>query len=418
VDQDDWAAANPDTPDGPRWVSAADAADVAGVTPSAVRHWASKGLIVSRQGKGLAGEQILVRLDEVVEQARSLEEDDQRLTGEERGAASSQAASPDHSTPSSDLAPLMKAIPELMAQLTAATDRAARAETKVEFLTEQIASLREEVQTARTVTPAPAPAAPLPTVKWPAAALPDAEGPEAAPEPAAPESPAPTPVFDAPTWGDPEDEEVGTTIIEERGPHEIDLPEESMAVLEPEPEETSAAEPAEPARRESPEELFQNFIQKISGAPHAPERPRPDESFRQGLLKAVNAPPPGSMTVPTWGDEDEEESASPKPTPVSSSSGPGGWSEESLWGDPAPEKESAAPEARDDEEGAERERADELEDQLWGADAPSEDAPREDVPGEVAPEIGPTSFTPPPPLGSTARTTPAERKRWWKRRGR
>jgi hypothetical protein len=39
----------------------------------------------------------------------------------------------------------MKTIPELVAQLTAATDRAARAETKVEFLSRQISDLRRQV---------------------------------------------------------------------------------------------------------------------------------------------------------------------------------------------------------------------------------------------------------------------------------
>lgn len=127
------------TTPGPIWVSAADAADKAGTSPGRVREWAREGVIASQPSNGPLGEQVMVRLDEVVERAR-------RDTG----------VRPDHTqqappqqqpayAPAADLSPLMKTIPELVAQLTAATDRAARAETKVEFLSRQVNDLRRRL---------------------------------------------------------------------------------------------------------------------------------------------------------------------------------------------------------------------------------------------------------------------------------
>lgn len=133
--------------EGPQWVSAAEAADVAGVTPGTVRYWARNGLIVSEVVEGPAGEKTLVRLDEVLQHARQ----------EGPGRAGHPSATTD--TPSgevvtdlpartSELAPILQSIPEIMAQLTAATDRAARAETKVEFLSAQLADLRRRLADA------------------------------------------------------------------------------------------------------------------------------------------------------------------------------------------------------------------------------------------------------------------------------
>lgn len=118
--------------EGPRWVSAADAADAAGITPDQVRDWAREGVIASQSTTSLIGPQVMVRLDEVQQQAR----------------AASPEPGPDHPEGmlvGADLSPVMKAIPELVAQLTAATNRAARAEMKVEFLGEQLRALREWV---------------------------------------------------------------------------------------------------------------------------------------------------------------------------------------------------------------------------------------------------------------------------------
>ena len=126
--------------EGPQWVSAAEAADVAGVTPGTVRYWARNGLIVSEVVEGPGGEKTLVRLDEVLQYAP------------QEGPAPEEAQSGDVVTDlparTSELAPILKSIPEIMAQLTAATDRAARAETKVEFLSAQLADLRRRLADA------------------------------------------------------------------------------------------------------------------------------------------------------------------------------------------------------------------------------------------------------------------------------
>ncbi|HYO61059.1 MAG TPA: MerR family transcriptional regulator, partial [Actinomycetota bacterium] len=136
--------------EGPQWVSAAEAADVAGVTPGTVRYWARNGLIVSEVVEGAAGERTLVRLDEVLQHARQ--------EGPGRPPPASGPTGGRHSAPSevvtdlpartSELAPILKSIPEIMAQLTAATDRAARAETKVEFLSAQLVDLRRRLAEA------------------------------------------------------------------------------------------------------------------------------------------------------------------------------------------------------------------------------------------------------------------------------
>jgi hypothetical protein len=142
--------------EGPQWVSAAEAADAAGVTPGTVRYWARNGLIVSEVVGGPGGERTLVRLDEVVRHARG-------GGGNAAGQGGSAAGGPggvvtDLPARTSELAPILKSIPEIMAQLTAATDRAARAETKVEFLSAQLAEARRrlaEAEAGRTAPPDP-----------------------------------------------------------------------------------------------------------------------------------------------------------------------------------------------------------------------------------------------------------------------
>jgi hypothetical protein len=128
--------------EGPQWVSAAEAADVAGVTPGTVRYWARNGLIVSEVVEGVAGERTLVRLDEVLRHAR---QEGESRRGPEGGGSEVVTDLPART---SELAPILKSIPEIMAQLTAATDRAARAETKVEFLSAQLADLRRRLAEA------------------------------------------------------------------------------------------------------------------------------------------------------------------------------------------------------------------------------------------------------------------------------
>jgi hypothetical protein len=136
------------TAPGPAWVSAADAADKADVTPARVREWASEGLIASQTTQGPLGEQVLVRLDEVVDFAR----------GERRpGSAPVEPPRVYNHVSTAELSPIFKTIPELVAQLTSATDRAARAEVKVEFLTRQVSELKRQLAEAEGSPVAPSP---------------------------------------------------------------------------------------------------------------------------------------------------------------------------------------------------------------------------------------------------------------------
>ena len=188
--------------EGPQWVSAAEAADVAGVTPGTVRYWARNGLIVSEVVEGPAGEKTLVRLDEVLQYAR--QEGGSRGGPPPRGPTPAQAAEPVTELPArtSELAPILKSIPEIMAQLTAATDRAARAETKVEFLSAQLADLRRRLADAEATRDAVAEVT-LPPA-WEKTESPEETTPAETPA-ALHDEPAPEPGPEAVDWtaGDP-----------------------------------------------------------------------------------------------------------------------------------------------------------------------------------------------------------------------
>jgi hypothetical protein len=126
------------TASGPNWVTAADAADAAGVSPNDVRAWAARGEIVSQKG----GETVMVRLDEVLRRASGTEgggAGDYQQTG-----AASVPADPDGGQV--NLSPIITSIPELIGQVASAADRAARAETKVDFLREQMAEMRKKLE--------------------------------------------------------------------------------------------------------------------------------------------------------------------------------------------------------------------------------------------------------------------------------
>jgi hypothetical protein len=130
------------TAEGPQWVSAADAADAAGITPGMVRNWARQGLIVSQTGAGPTGEQVLVRLSEVMRQAGHVDSD---------SPESAQLSESPHDptlrlAQTADLAPIFQTIPDLVVKVTEMTDRAARAETKVEFLSQQVSTLRRRLR--------------------------------------------------------------------------------------------------------------------------------------------------------------------------------------------------------------------------------------------------------------------------------
>ncbi|HEX2057781.1 MAG TPA: MerR family transcriptional regulator [Actinomycetota bacterium] len=197
--------------EGPQWVSAAEAADVAGVTPGTVRYWARNGLIVSEVVDGPGGERTLVRLDEVLQHAR--QEGGSRGGAPPRGpAAPPGEVVTDLPARTSELAPILKSIPEIMAQLTAATDRAARAETKVEFLSAQLADLRRRLAEAEQQRDAAAAAREAAAE----VTLPEAwETPETPEEPASPAAGWPTP---------PADELRDEPVAEppEPGPHLVD----------------------------------------------------------------------------------------------------------------------------------------------------------------------------------------------------
>jgi hypothetical protein len=189
----DWdRQTTPGAVEGPQWVSAAEAADLAGVTPGTVRYWARNGLIVSEIVEGPAGEKTLVRLEEVLQHAR--QERPSRSAGPGQGPGGPSAAPPadvvtDLPARTSELAPILKSIPEIMAQLTAATDRAARAETKVEFLSAQLADLRRRLADAEAGRDGGGPAATVPEA-W--------ETPE---EPAAAEATFSSPAEEQPAAG-------------------------------------------------------------------------------------------------------------------------------------------------------------------------------------------------------------------------
>ena len=148
--------ATPGGVEGPQWVSAAEAADVAGVTPGTVRYWARNGLIVSEVVGGAAGEKTLVRLDEVLAHARGEGGGRRPSSGASHTGGPAGEVVTELPARTSELAPILKSIPEIMAQLTAATDRAARAETKVEFLSAQLAEMRRRLADAEAAAGAPA----------------------------------------------------------------------------------------------------------------------------------------------------------------------------------------------------------------------------------------------------------------------
>jgi hypothetical protein len=270
---------------------------------------------------------------------------------------------------SSDLAPILKAVPELMTQLTAATDRAARAETKLEFLTEQITTLREQLAQAHAVAPTEIPPPPPP----PVAQVQEApEVPEPQPVPEAPQSrvevaPAPEPVVEVeveerPSQSEQPQQRPAPTPeptpefmrmpepepLHEPEPAPIPTPEPvpqldpdpEPPAPEPQPDPTVASRPEstpqidpDPApedrtetapwddeqdRDVSPEDLFASFLNRISESEavrSAGVGPRPEESFREGFLKAVapvtegrsESETPEQAAEALWGTEDGPE---------------------------------------------------------------------------------------------------------------
>jgi hypothetical protein len=354
MNQGGWGPPGPSEPsEDQRWLSAANAADIAGVTPGTVRYWAHNGLIASRSVPGPLGDQVLVRLDEVKAQAGGAPVPDPARPAPPppppvRGAEVRRSA------PTAELAPIFKTVSELMSQLTDATERAARAETKFEFLSEQASRMRERVEVAERA----------------AAEL--AEAPEAEPtqvEPPEEDQPPPPMAVtehvhldakegeDSPEFVQVQVEErpagiESATSISIDAPHPPAIPQpaappETTPAPEPvwPPEITATPDPdPEPPPEEdevqlSPEQLFQGFLERLSkadairrGAIHGSgSTSRSAERFREGFLKGISdVEDPSEPTDPSnlWPSQEDIEVAR------SASPSEGSPSDADLWGPP------------------------------------------------------------------------------------
>lgn len=118
---------------GAHWITVEEAAAVAEVTPASVVAWIVEGSIVSQTATGTDGLVAMVRSSDVMKRAR-------RAAQERPPPASSDVIN----TPSVDLAPLLKSLPELINELVDAKERAAKAETKLEFMTDRLKEVRGE----------------------------------------------------------------------------------------------------------------------------------------------------------------------------------------------------------------------------------------------------------------------------------
>jgi hypothetical protein len=97
-------------------------------------------------GSSSAEQTLMVRLSDVEARAEFLNQ-------EVRSAPGDRPSTPDALV--AELAPLMKTLPDLIQQLTKATDRAARAEAKVDFLGEQVTDLKQRLESADRPPPPP-----------------------------------------------------------------------------------------------------------------------------------------------------------------------------------------------------------------------------------------------------------------------
>jgi hypothetical protein len=120
--------------DGSQWIGIRQAAKDSGVSISTLRNWYRKGLIESRLMPGPNGEQRMVRSEEVMSRAAegmsSTVASDGRLSGNGAGL---------------EVVPAARSLPDLVRELALARERAGRAETKAEFLSDQLAETKERV---------------------------------------------------------------------------------------------------------------------------------------------------------------------------------------------------------------------------------------------------------------------------------
>lgn len=119
--------------DAPFWIPVEQAANELGVPLATIIAWISEGSIVSQAASGSDGVVAMVRRAEVEKRAKRAEE--------ERTAALAEEGT---SIPGSELAPLLKSLPDLIRDLVEAKERAAKAETKLEFLNERLKEVRSE----------------------------------------------------------------------------------------------------------------------------------------------------------------------------------------------------------------------------------------------------------------------------------
>lgn len=156
-----------ETKQGPEWMSLPDASQVSGASIGTLLGWVRDDLIESQITDGPEGRRCLVRIEEVLERAdrsRGSESTPASETDSPQGGTSgSEGESSREATRagSNELLPLMKALPELIRELGDARERAARAETKVEFLTQRLAELKN--RPPERVQEAPQHEIPLPT---------------------------------------------------------------------------------------------------------------------------------------------------------------------------------------------------------------------------------------------------------------
>jgi hypothetical protein len=130
--------------DDSQWIGLRQASAEAGVSISTLRNWYRKGLIESRLRPGPNGEQRMVRKEEVMRRASD--------------GNSSPARSPEdvaaNNGAGSELVPVARALPDLINQLAQARERAGRAETKSEFLSEQLAEAKARMEVLEDDSPA------------------------------------------------------------------------------------------------------------------------------------------------------------------------------------------------------------------------------------------------------------------------
>jgi hypothetical protein len=118
------------TSEGPEWITVPEAAEITGVSISRLLTWCREGLIASEVAETAEGSLRMVRANEAI--ART-----------EREGVDSVAPQPRPRAGSTELQTIITALPGIIRELGDARERAARAEMKVEFLSQQLKALRD-----------------------------------------------------------------------------------------------------------------------------------------------------------------------------------------------------------------------------------------------------------------------------------